>query len=183
MTQEPIAKAAAFMRPLDQAGNVSEDELPAVDGHHAKLRLQRCERVIGDLRLRGADGSKKRRLAGIRQTDDAGIGDKLEPQFDGAFFSGLAAIGAARRAVGGGLKMRVAEPAISAMRQHGALAGCRQVGEKRLTIFLVNLRTDRDLEYGVSSIGAVPILAHAAAAVLGKEMLLIPVVDQRIEAG
>src|ERR1700691_227096 len=114
MAQEPIAKPAAFMRSLNQAGNVSEDELPAMDGHHAELRLQCRERVIGDLRLCGADGSKKRRLAGIRQTDNAGIGDKLEPEFDSAFFSGLAAIGAARRAVGGGLKMRITEPAIAA---------------------------------------------------------------------
>jgi hypothetical protein len=79
--------------------------------------------------------------------------------------------------------MRITEPAIAAMRQHHALASCRQVGKKRFAIFFVNLRADRDLEYGVSSVGAMAVLAHAAAAVLGKEMLLIAVIDQGIEAG
>ena len=76
--------------------------------------MQRGEGIVGDLRLGRADGGEKRRLAGIGQADEAGVGDQLEPQADGALFAGLAGIGVARRAVGRRLEMRVAETAIAA---------------------------------------------------------------------
>ena len=78
MAEEAVAQAGAFMRAFDQAGNVGEHEFAAVDADHAELRMQRGERIVGDLRLGGAHGREERRLAGIGQADDAGIGDQLE---------------------------------------------------------------------------------------------------------
>ena len=77
MAQKSVAEAGAFMRALDQARNVRQHEFAAVGIHHAKLRMQRGERVIGDLRLGGADLRKQGRLAGIGQADQAGIRDQL----------------------------------------------------------------------------------------------------------
>src|SRR5581483_9193219 len=96
---------------------------------------------------------------------------------------GLTAIGASRCTVGGGFKMRIAETAIAAMREHDAFARFGQVGKQRFAVLFVNLRADRDLEHSVGAVGAVAILAHSAAAVFGEEMLLIPVINQRVEAG
>ncbi len=53
---------------------------------------------------------------------------------------------------------------------------------QRLAVLLENLRADRHLEHGVGAIGAVAVLAHAAAAVLGHVMLLVAVIDQGVEA-
>src|SRR5579862_4342572 len=182
MTEEAVAEADAFMGAFDQAWNVGEHEFAAADVDHAELRMQCGERVIGDLRLGGADGGKKRRFAGIRQADNAGIGDQLQPQPDSDLGAGLAGIGVARRAVGRAFATRIAETAVAAMRQHDALAEFSQIREQRLAIFFVNLRTDRHFEHHVGAVGAMAILAHAAAAVLGHEMLLVAVVDQRVEA-
>src|SRR5215204_3457195 len=99
VAEEAVADTGAFVRALDQAGNVGEHELAFIDARDAQLRVQRGERIIRDLRLGGADGSEQCRLAGVRQSDDAGVGDQLEPQPDRALLSGLAGIGVTRRAV------------------------------------------------------------------------------------
>ena len=78
--------------------------------------------------------------------------------------------------------MRVAEAAIAALRQHCALADRGEIGEQRLAVLLVDLRAGRHLEHDVGAVGAVAVLAHAVAAALGLEMLLVAVVDQRVEA-
>ena len=170
------------MRALDQPGNIGKHEFAPVDFDDAKLRLQRGERIVGDLRLGGADRGKKRRLAGIGQSDDAGIGNKLKPQTDGVLFARLAGIGAARRAIGRGLKMRIAETAVAAMGKRDALAALGEIGEQRLAILVVDLRPHWHLQHGIGAVGAMAVLAHAAAAILGVKVLLVAIVDQRIEA-
>src|SRR5579864_3240936 len=74
VAEEAVAEADALMSALDQAGNVGEHEFAAADVDDAELRMQGGERVIGDLRLGGADRGEKRRFSGVRQADDAGIG-------------------------------------------------------------------------------------------------------------
>ena len=182
MAEETIAQPDALMRALDQAGKVGEHESATVDLDHAELRMQRGEGIIGDLRLGRAHDRQERGLARIGQSDDAGVGDQLEPQPDGELLAGLAGIGAARRAVGRALEIRVAEAAVAAARDHDALAHVREVGEERLAVLLVDLRAGRHLHHHVGAVGAVAVLAHAAAAVLGLEVLLVAVVDQRVEA-
>ena len=100
VTEETVTETNAFMRALDQAGNIGEHEFAPVASDYAELRLQRRERIIGNLWLGSADGGKERRFSGIRQPDQTGVGDQLEPQTDGALFARQPGIGAARRAIG-----------------------------------------------------------------------------------
>ena len=100
VAEEAVAEADAFMRAFDQAGQVGQHEFALVDAHDAELRMQRGERIVGDLRLGRGDRREERGFAGIGQADQAGIGDQLQPQADGALFAGLAGIGVARRLVG-----------------------------------------------------------------------------------
>src|ERR1700753_568954 len=113
MAEKPIAEAGPFMGALDQPRNIRQHEFAAVDINHPELRMQRRERIVGDLRLRRAHLGKEGRLAGIRQSDQAGIGDQFEPQPDPALFAFLARIGVARRAIGGRLEVGVAEGGIA----------------------------------------------------------------------
>ena len=80
------------------------------------------------------------------------------------------------------LKSRIAETAIAAVRQHNLLADLGEIGEQRFAVLLVDLRAARHFHDHVGAARAVAVLAHAAAAVLGVEVLLVTVVDQRIEA-
>src|SRR5579883_745425 len=182
VAEEPVAEADALMRPLDQAGNISEHEFSPIDCNDAELRHERGERIVGNLRFRGCDGGEKGRFAGIRKPDDTRIGDQLEPQPDGALFTRLPRVRPSRGAVGRRLEMRVAETAIAAARQQGALAALGEIGEQGRAVLLVDLRADRHFEDRVGPVRAMAILAHAGAAIFGKEMLLIAVVDERIKA-
>ena len=78
--------------------------------------------------------------------------------------------------------MRIAEAAIAPAGEEGALAGFGQIGDQGCAIFFVDLRADRHLEHGVGAARAVAVLAHAAAAVLRLEVLLVAIVDERVEA-
>ena len=83
MAEETVAQSHPFVRALDQAGQVGEHEFALVDAHHAELRMQRGERIIGDLRLGRADRGEESGLAGIGQADQAGVGNQFQPQADG----------------------------------------------------------------------------------------------------
>jgi hypothetical protein len=57
VAQEAVAESRARVRALDQAGDVRDDERAEVaEVYDAEVRLQRGERVVRDLRLRGRDG-------------------------------------------------------------------------------------------------------------------------------
>ncbi len=182
MAQKPVAEAGAFMRALDQPRNIRQHEFAAVGIHHAELRMQRGEGITGDLRLRRADHREQCRLAGVGQADQAGIRNQFQPQPDPALLALLAGIGVARRAVGGRFEMRVAEPAIAAFGQHEFFAERGEVVDQRFAILVEHLRSDRHLEHDRLAIGAMAVLAHAVGALLGLEVLLIAIVDQRIQS-
>jgi len=166
---------------FDQARNIGQHEFTAVDVDHAELRMQRGERIVGDLRLGCADGGEEGRFAGVRQADDSCIGNQLEPELDGEFGPGLTGVGMTRCAVGRSFEMSVAEAAIAAMRERDGLTDGGEIGEKRDPVFLVDLRADRQFERDIVAVGAMPVLAHPGAPIAGGEVLLVAVVDQRIE--
>ena len=93
----------------------------------------------------------------------------------------MAGIGAARRLVGRGLEALVAEAAIAARGEPEALADLGQVADQRLVVFLVDLRAGRHLQRDVGALGAGHVAAHAVHAGLGLEVLLVAVVDQRVQ--
>src|SRR5690606_37485469 len=180
---EPVADAGAGMGALDQAGNVGKHELAAIDARHAKARMQGGEGIIGDLRLGGGDARQEGRLAGIGQADQPGIGDQLQAQPDGAFLSGLPRIGAPRCLVGRRLEMHVAETAIAAAGEAEPVADLLQVADQRLAVFLEDLGSGRYLEHDIGAARAGAVAAHAVHAGSGLEMLLVAIVDQRVESG
>jgi hypothetical protein len=93
----------------------------------------------------------------------------------------LAGVGAPRRLVGRGLEVDVAPAAVAAAGEQDALAGFGEVGDHRLAILVEDLGADRHLEHHVGRARTGALLAHAAAAVLREEMLLVAVVDQGVE--
>ena len=71
MAEKPVAEPCAFMRALDQPGNVGEHELAALRIHDAELRMQRRERICRDLRPRSGDFPQQCRFACIRITNES----------------------------------------------------------------------------------------------------------------
>jgi hypothetical protein len=75
----------------------------------------------------------------------------------------------------------VAETAIAALGEHHTLADVREVREQGLAILLVDLGTGGHLKHDIGPVGAVTVLAHATVAALGPEVLLVAVVDERVQ--
>ena len=96
-----MAEPDALARALDQPGHVGDDELAAVRRlDRAEHRLERRERILGDLRPRVRDPREQRRLAGVRQADERRVGEQLQAQLDVALLAGQADLGEARRLPG-----------------------------------------------------------------------------------
>src|SRR5579863_3399842 len=90
MAEEAVAEAMTLVRALDQPGNVGEHKFAPVNLGHAETRMESCERVVGDLGLGGRNRGEEGRFAGVRQTDQARVGDQLEPEQERALDPGLA---------------------------------------------------------------------------------------------
>src|ERR1700676_3321553 len=78
--------------------------------------------------------------------------------------------------------MRVAETAIATFGEHEFFAERGEVVDQRLAVFIEDLRSDRHLEHDRLAVGAMAVLAHAVGALLGLEVLLIAIVDQRVQS-
>src|SRR5437868_11283173 len=77
--------------------------------------------------------------------------------------------------------MCIAEAAIAAGEQDHGLADLGEVGDQRLVVVLEDLRADGHAQHHVLAFGAVAVLAHAVGASRGLEVLLVAVVDERVE--
>ena len=82
--------------------------------------MKRRERIIGDLRLAAETAARNVDLPALGKPDQAGVRDELEAQPKRALLALLTGIGAARRAIGRGLEMGIAEAAIAALGEQRA---------------------------------------------------------------
>src|SRR5713101_4535721 len=181
MAKKAIAEAGALMGVFDQTGDVRQHEFVAVDRDHTQLRMQRREGIIRDFWFGGAHARQKRGLPSVGETHEPRVCNQLEAQPDRALFAGKPRICTARRTIGGRFEMRITETAIAALGEDGAIANLGDIGEERFIVFVENLGALRHLEHDVGSSRTGTVLAHAVAAGLRLEMLLIAIIDQGIQ--
>src|SRR5690606_2694665 len=91
-------------------------------------------------------------------------------------------IGATWRAVRRSLEMLIAEAAIAAGRQTETLTRHREVADQRLVVILIDLRSYRHLQRDIGTLPAGHVAAHAVHACLRLEVLLVAIIDQRIQS-
>ncbi len=77
--------------------------------------------------------------------------------------------------------MGVAEAAVAALGDDDALARLLQVGDHLSALLVEHLRAFGHLQHGVGAAPAGAVPAHAVHAGLGLEVLLVAIVDQRVE--
>ena len=109
-----MAEAGALGGALDQPGDVGEHRLALLALDRPQRRRERRERVVGDLRRRPRQPPQQRGLAGVRQPDQADVGEQLQPQLDPVGLAGGAVLGEARRLPGRGGEALVAVAAAPA---------------------------------------------------------------------
>ena len=124
-----MAEAGAGVGPLDEARDVGHHEALAAPAHHAQVGRQGGEGVVGDLGARPGDAADERGLAGVGVADDADVGEQLQLELEVLLLALGAGLREARRLVGGGGEVHVAEPAAAALADHEGRAGLAHVGE------------------------------------------------------
>src|SRR5438309_6854367 len=150
----------------------------------AELRAEGREGIVANLGAGVADGIEQGRLAGVRQTEEAHVGEQLEAQPHPHLLAVLARLVLARGAIGGGFVAGVATPAHAALQEGDALPDLCQVC-KQAPFFVVgeDLGSDRHLDDKVVAAGAGPVRPGTALTARSTEMLRVAEVDQRIETG
>ena len=154
----PLPVAAPGISP----GTSAIDERVAAGLHHAQVGHQGGERVVGDLRPGRGQHRDQRGLAGRREADQADVGHALELQHHVELVAGLAELGEAGRLAPGVGQRRVAPPAATAAGHLEGGAGADQVGQ-HLAVRGLHHGAVRHLQDQVGAVGAVPVVARAAA--------------------
>ena len=80
MPQECVAKSHALAGALDKSGDIRHDEGLLAALHNSENRGQRCEVVVRDLRLGGADYAYQRGFTDIRESHQTNVSQQLQLQ-------------------------------------------------------------------------------------------------------
>ncbi len=135
--EELMAQPGALARALDQAGDVGHHQLALVGFEHPQHRLERRERVGGDLRRRAREARQQRGLAGVGQADEADVGEQTQPQREPPLLARQAALGKARRLARGGGEALVAMASAAAARERRTLSVVQQLPATALQVALL----------------------------------------------
>ena len=127
-----MAEPGALGGALDQAGDVGQHDLAVVELDRAQHRLQRRERIVGDLRIRPRQPRQQRGLAGVGKPDQPDVGEQLQPQLDPTRLACQPALGEARGLPRGGGEPLVPVPPAPAPRHDDPLPVCQQLGHRAL---------------------------------------------------
>src|SRR2546425_20595 len=120
-----------------------------------------------------------RGLAGVREPDDADVGEELELEVKPPLRAGPSEASAPRRPVGRGREACVAPPAARTADGEDPLAGRGQVPEALAGVAVGDDGAEGDLEDEITAARAVTVRPLAVLAALGVVVALVVVVGER----
>ena len=145
------------------------DQLIAIivaDADDAEVRVQRGERIVGDLRLGRRDRRDQAGLARRGEADEGDVCDDLQFEEDVAFPAGGTEQRESGRLALGRCQSRVAETALSARGDHEPHARLVQVDEL-VAVGILHHGSHRNQEHEFWPIAAVAVVPHARAPLVG----------------
>jgi hypothetical protein len=182
MSKETIAQTPTEVGALDETGNIGEDELAAVNSYDPEERVERRERIIGDLGFCRRYARQEGRFSGVRKANNASIGHQLEAQPKCQCLPRLTWVCSPRRSVRRTLEMGIAKSAIAAARDNNPRTDLGKIGDELFPVFIIYLRSNRYHEHSVGALAARAISAHSVHPGLTFKMLLIAVIDQCVQS-
>src|SRR6185369_6107741 len=144
MAQELMAEPRTFRGTLDKPRYVSNHEAAVfVDSHYAEIRMQRGEGIVGDFWPGRGDGTNISGFSGVGHTEQADVRKDFQLKLQTAALPQRARRGLARRAVGAGFEMDVAQASLSAFSQHSGLTVSSKIREQFAGLKVGHYGTDR----------------------------------------
>ena len=176
--QEVVAQARPLSRPLDDAGDVGQDEGDTLlHIHHAQIGKQGGEMVVGDLGPGLAHHREEGGLAHIGEAHQAHVGQQLELQNHLPLLARQARLGKAGHLPGGGGEVLVAPAPVPTPGQYKAV-GLGHVADNLARLRVPHHRAAGDLDDQILPVLARAALALAVHAVGGHILALIAEVHQ-----
>src|SRR5205085_442470 len=143
--QELETKSFPFVRALDDAWNVGDDERAVVrELHDAEVGAERGERIVADLWSCRRDDREQRGLTGVGLADEANVGDELELELQRASLTVFARLVLARRLMRRRREERVAFAAAAALRDDDPVAILQHFAEQFRCFEISNDGSDGD---------------------------------------
>ena len=173
---EPVTQVRAF----DQPGNVGHHERPILETHHAQIRFQGREGVIGDLRPRRRNPRYQSRFAGVREADQTHIGQELqlEPQPEiVAWPSGFVlrwSLVSRRR------ESRISSTAATALGHHESFTRSCEIVQQFASLGVVDDRPHRHRQLDGVTLATSSVRAFAVPAPFGLVFRIEPEMQQRV---
>ena len=159
--------------------SATTNSVSSSSAHDAEVRLERRERVVGDLRLGRRDDADQRALADVREADEGDVGHQLQLELEPALLAVLALLGEGRRPPLVGEELGVAAPAAPAGGGHPAVAVAQQLGEHLAGVQVLDDRALRHRDHESLAAPAVEVLALAVHAALGAPVRVVAEREQR----
>ena len=161
MPQNSQPSPLPFMRTLDQARHIQchQHSVPFV--RHAEPRLQCCERVVRDFRLRPGYHAEQRRFPGVRRTQQRHVGEQLNLELDYPFLARLSSKRDKRLLVRRTREVYVPKATPTSVRNHRLNSVRRQL-RQQARLFLSHLPDHGS--HGHVDVGASPSSANALLA-------------------
>ena len=173
MTEEAQTQAPPLAGALDDAGDIRHDERAVVAiAHDAEVRLQRSERIVGNLRFGRGDDGKEGGLPGVGKAHETDVGQELQLENNRPLLGRFAGLGITRGLIRGRPEIPVAEAAASAFEEHNLLSVLRNIANKLARFRIIDHCAAGHLDYAVFAVFAEAALGSAAFAVRGKDMPL-----------
>jgi hypothetical protein len=185
VAQELVAEAAPLAGAGDEARQVRDDEraLAVRRADEAERRLQRGERIVGDLGPGRRHPRHQRRLSRVGEADDADVREQLQLEAKPALGAGPSQVGASRRLVGGGREPGVAATAPGATDAEDTLARRGEIADEQPGVPLGDDGAERHAQDEIVAAGARAVATLAVLAPLGVVVALVVKVEQRGEGG
>ena len=160
--QELVPEAHSLARALDQPRHVCDGELARRVGRvdRPEHGCERRERILRHLRPGVRDAGQERRLAGVRQTDESGIRQELEPEIERRLFAEQTRLGEARGPAGRRREVLVAAAGQPSPRDDDARIGRGEIRDQA-AVLVEHLGPDGDTK--LDRLARRPVLQRAAA--------------------
>ena len=133
--QKLVPQARAGMGPFNEPRNIGEHKMPIqAHLHHAKVRILRRKRIIGNLRPGFRQSAQERALAGVGFADDADVGDDLQFEEQLSFFTFASGRMIARGAIRRRLEPRVSFARFATLGGDDLISLMRQITQDKVIL-------------------------------------------------
>ena len=147
--------------------------------HDAEVRLERRERIVGDLRLGRRDHADERRLADVREADERDVGHQAKFETQPVLLAVLALLGEAGGAPLVRQELGVAATTPAPGRGEPPIAVVDEFGEQLAGVEVEHRGADRHVDLEGLAATAVEILALAVDTALGAAVRVVPKGEER----